>query len=203
MGRKSSAKIRKDSPKRKKEWVEKLTPLFFEKGIKAVSMDDAAQFLGVSKATLYKYFRSREEILKMGMEIKLESISGFVLRLQNTSEEYLARYQQAIQHFTESTSDITNHFLADLKQLHPDLWQLIERFREFSSGILAQYYREGIEQNYFAPLPTSLLVESDRFFFDRFTDPEFLMRENLSLKEAFSAWFQLKFYGLIRPEART
>lgn len=37
--------------------------LFMEKGIEAASMDDIAKAAGYSKATLYVYFKNKEEIV--------------------------------------------------------------------------------------------------------------------------------------------
>lgn len=37
--------------------------LFLDRGIKAVSMDDVAQALGISKRTLYEHFSSKDELL--------------------------------------------------------------------------------------------------------------------------------------------
>ncbi|MCQ2228237.1 MAG: TetR/AcrR family transcriptional regulator [Bacteroidales bacterium] len=43
--------------------VEISTKLFLDRGIKAVSMDDVAQALGISKRTLYETFSSKDELL--------------------------------------------------------------------------------------------------------------------------------------------
>lgn len=55
-------------------------PMFKEKGIKAVRMDDIAQSLAMSKRTLYEIYADKEELL---LEcIKLDT-DEFVKRLQD------------------------------------------------------------------------------------------------------------------------
>lgn len=49
--------------------IEVSTKLFLERGIKAVSMDDVAQSLGISKRTLYETFSSKDELLIRCMEL--------------------------------------------------------------------------------------------------------------------------------------
>lgn len=200
MGRKPLEKSRKDSPERKQEWIDKLIPLFFSKGIKSVSMNAAAEYLGVSKATLYKYFTSREEILQVGLASRLEQIAGFVPLLQDQNVSYIDRYTNAISHFTTHTADITNTFLADLKHYHAEIWKLVDQFSTFSAGVLEGYYREGVSKGIFRDLPLGLLVETDRFFFDRLSDPAFLIKEGITVAKAFESYFQMKFYGIIDPQ---
>ena len=48
--------------------IETSTKLFLDRGIKAVSMDDVAQALGISKRTLYEHFSSKDELLIKCME---------------------------------------------------------------------------------------------------------------------------------------
>jgi TetR/AcrR family transcriptional regulator, cholesterol catabolism regulator len=43
--------------------VEKVKELFFEFGIKNLNMDDISRKLGISKKTLYKYFKSKEDLI--------------------------------------------------------------------------------------------------------------------------------------------
>ena len=43
--------------------IEASVTLFFKSGIKAVSMDDVARQVGISKRTLYEYFSSKDVLL--------------------------------------------------------------------------------------------------------------------------------------------
>ena len=78
MGRKSSTKQRQSSPEKEALWASQALSAFMENGIRAFNMDALAKELSVSKATLYKYFRSREEILTRGLAAFLEDLRGFV-----------------------------------------------------------------------------------------------------------------------------
>ncbi len=48
--------------------IEVASKLFLERGIRAVSMDDIAQTLGISKRTLYETFSSKDELLVSCLE---------------------------------------------------------------------------------------------------------------------------------------
>ncbi len=198
MGRKSSDKTRKDSPGKKDELIRQLIPYLLEKGLQGVTMDNMAEAMKVSKATVYKYFQSREEILAATIAVKLDEIKYFDAYLNDKDVKYLDRYKNAVQYLSEHISDITNLFLADLKTFFPHLWQLIDAFKEYCMHALKAYYNEGIRKGYFNKINPEIMVMSDQFFLDKLTDPDFLVTHKLSIQQAFDEYFRMKFYGIMK-----
>ena len=78
--------------------------LFMQKGIEGTSMNEIAQKAGYSKATLYVYFKNKEEIIGLlvleSMEMLYEHISDALETSTHTKERYdsicqaLVTYQQ-------------------------------------------------------------------------------------------------------------
>ncbi|MCG3168010.1 MAG: hypothetical protein POELPBGB_03810 [Bacteroidia bacterium] len=198
MGRKSINKTRSSSSAKKEELVQRLIPFLQEKGLQGVTMDNMAGAMNISKATVYKYFQSREEILAAAIAVKLNEIKDFESYLNDKKEEYLDRYKNAVQYLSEHISDITNLFLADLKTFFPHLWQLIDAFKEYCMQALKAYYNEGIRKGYFNKINPAIMVMSDQFFLDKLTDPDFLVTHKLTIKQAFDEYFRMKFYGIMK-----
>lgn len=198
MGRKSSDKIRKDSPAKKEELIQRLIPFLQEKGLQGITMDNMAGAMNISKATVYKYFQSREEILAATIAVKLDEIKHFDAYLNDKEVEYLDRYKNAVQYLSEHISDITNQFLADLKTFFPHLWQLIDAFKNYCMNALKAYYNEGIRKGYFNKINPEIMVMTDQFFLDKLTDPDFLLTHKLTIKQAFDEYFRMKFYGIMK-----
>lgn len=198
MGRKSSDKTRKDSPEKKDELIRHLIPYLLEKGLQGITMENMAAAMDISKATVYKYFQSREEILAAVIAFKLEEIQHFEKHLNNKNEEYLDRYKNAVQYLSAHISDITNLFLADLKTFFPHLWQLIEALKDYCMSALKSYYNEGIRKGYFNKINPEIMVMTDQFFLDKLTDPDFLVTHKLTIKQAFDEYFRMKFYGIMK-----
>lgn len=198
MGRKSSDKIRKDNPKKRDEMLQRLIPFLQEKGLQGITMDNMAGAMNISKATVYKYFQSREEILAATIAVKLDEIKHFDAYLNDKEVEYLDRYKNAVQYLSEHISDITNQFLADLKTFFPHLWQLIDAFKNYCMNALKAYYNEGIRKGYFNKINPEIMVMTDQFFLDKLTDPDFLLTHKLTIKQAFDEYFRMKFYGIMK-----
>jgi len=203
MGRKSLPKPRLNDQQRKQAWAEELFARFQENGLRAVTMDEAASMLGVSKATLYKYFRSREEILACALGWKLDNIRRFREHLADPNLSYVDRFLGALGLASAELSSISTIFLADLRSLYPSLWEQIQVFIAQSLQDLRAFYEEGIAQGALANVHPGVLVATDESFFQRLADPDFLAAEDLTLREALGHYFTLKFGGLFPEEAKT
>ncbi len=198
MGRKSSNKKRINHPEKKDELVRQLIPYLQERGLQGVTMDDMAEAMNISKATVYKYFHSREEILAATIAVKLDEIKHFDDYLNDRKVDYLDRYKNAVEYLSVNISDITTIFLADLKTFFPHLWQLIDAFKEYCMNALKTYYNEGMRKGYFNKINPEIMVMSDHFFLDKLTDPDFLITHKLTIKQAFDEYFRMKFYGIMK-----
>lgn len=196
MGRKFLSKSRIEDPDLKRRWAAELTPLFLERGLKLFPMDLVAAELGISKATLYKYFRSREEILDLAMEIKLLEIRRYQATLSNHDLPYLERFLAALQITSAELSSISTLFLSDLKETYPRVWVRVQQFIEEGLRVLRIFYEEGIDRGDLAPVHPAVLVITDELFFSQLAEPQFLEQRGLTVQEALESYFLLKFGGM-------
>ncbi len=66
--------------------------LFIEKGIAAASMDDIAKAAGYSKATLYVYFKNKEEIVGILVLDSMKKLYGYISSALAQQKTTKARY---------------------------------------------------------------------------------------------------------------
>lgn len=200
MGRKSIAKPRVQNPEKRRELATHLLPSLKGGGISKLTMDDIAQRLGRSKATIYKYFESREELFDLALTEKLEQIGGFVPILGNQDDPYVDRYHNGLSHLSESLVDVSAQFLGDVQRDFPQLWEKISQFRDMATMVLRNFYQEGLDKGIINEVHTGILVLSDQILFGALLDQSFLEANGLSLGEAFEHYFQMKFYGLLKDK---
>lgn len=198
MGRKAIVKERLNNPEKKLAWVLELMPMFQKHGLREFTMDQAAAYLNKSKATVYNYFESKEEIIELLVAHKLRSIGKFEAVLSDTGIDYIERYLLSAQVLQEYLGDISNLFLADLRELYPGIWQSIKEFQDHAADVLHEYYEEGIRLGLFQNLHPAVLVASDRFMFDHLSDASFLESQQITIQEAFINYFQMKFFGILQ-----
>lgn len=197
MGRNSIAKKRTENPKKRLEIINGLIEFFKKNSLSTSNMDDIALALNKSKATLYKYFKSKESMIEAIIDYKVDAISGFVVILNNEQIPFFKRYQKSFELLQEHISDIPNEFMKDLKDVFPDIFNKIEVLIELASSQLANYYEEGMRIGEFNKLNAKILSQNDFIFFRMLTDPDFLKQQNLSMQEAFKDFYDIRCFGLL------
>ena len=177
-----------------------LIPVFQHHGLKSLTMDDIAAKLSVSKATLYNYFATKEEIVSSILQYILGNISTFETIITDKEIDFVDRYFRSVQILSDNITNISNLLLADIKSEFPHLWDQVELFKEYARGILENFYKEGQEVGVFSTTNTNILVLSDQLFFDGLSDPEVLESYNMTIKEAFHEYFKMKCLGMLNLE---
>lgn len=198
MGRQSIVKDRIKDPKKRDAWIEVLLPYFIKNGIKATPIDEVVAILGKSKATVYKHFESHHEIVSLVIARKLNDLKHFVPILGDSSKTYQDRYILAVAYISKHLGDVSNIFLSDLKEIYPDLWNLINSFKLLALNELRTFYISGIQDGTFEDINPDLMVLSDELFFDALTNPEYLTSKGLNLQAAFESYFKMRFNGILK-----
>lgn len=129
--------------------------LFMEKGISQTSMDDIAKAAGYSKATLYVYFRSKEEIVSIlvldSMKRLCTFLSSAIQQQKSTKEAYdlicqeLVRYQKEYPFYFKMTLKENNMQMDDQNILpkEKEIFQVGEEINEMIKSVLLSGMERG------------------------------------------------------------
>ncbi len=197
MGRISLDKQRLKSPKKREDFARLLFPVFMEEGIKNISTNDICNILSKSKATVYKHFDSKKDIVTYILNEKLEAMQKFP-GLLFSKDEYKVRYQKAVKYISNILEDVSPLFLSDLKEIYPDLWGHIENFKQSAISILKTFYNDGIESEVVIKIDPEYLILQDELFFDTLINPFLMKSRKLDIKKAFDAYFEIRFNGIMK-----
>ena len=200
MGRKSLNKARSSDLEKRKKWINNAMPYFQEYGIREINMEKMAEYLGVSKGTIYNHFSSKDEIVEFAVRLKMDSIKDFHKILFDYQLGFVERYYKAIQYYTQQLYDISLLIIDDLKELYPDVWALVSNFQDAAMKGLVRYYEEGMASGNFVKVNPKLLAREDRMFFELLFNQRFLIKNNLTIGKAFNDHFKIKFNGLIESK---
>lgn len=199
MGRKPKNKLRVKDPETRQKWIELLTPIYMKNGLRKFTMDDISMKLGVSKATIYKHFTSRTEILEAVVNHKIHEIAAFEADTMDLNTPYKQRFKNAIHRASIRLAGISNEFLLDLKELYPEQWERIQSLQYFAAERAKAFYQEGIDkgilQDHFDP---SWLAITDKIFLLGLSNPQFLIENNLTLQKAVEDYFLMKSQGIFK-----
>ncbi|HNF49629.1 MAG TPA: TetR/AcrR family transcriptional regulator [Chitinophagales bacterium] len=197
MGRKSTDKKRNTNELKREKYLNLLTQTFKVHGLRKYTMDSIAKELNITKATLYQYFKSKDEMVEIILERVIFQLRDFEKIAQNQNLSFEERYYQIIELFAGVISDISNIFLEDLRNDYPKLWKDVHNFIEYTSEVLFVFYDSGKKAGVFKDINSAVLAMTDRMFFNAVSDVEFLNKNKLTLKQAFEEYYKVKCFGFI------
>jgi AcrR family transcriptional regulator len=112
------------------------TSLFIENGIKAVTMDDIASNLGISKRTIYENFVDKTDLLKVVLTYHIEEKQKSTFN-QTEGKSVVETLRFLLQHIDKIADNYKDfRFVQELKKYYPELHK----------EIIDEYVKEGIEK---------------------------------------------------------
>jgi len=198
MGRKPLDKERLDDPQLKEAWVKELATLYLQYGLGKFTMNKIAKRLGVSKATLYKYFSSKEEIINEVVQLKIREIGAYEVLLESEKIDFTEKFFDIIKNASIMLAEISGRFLHDTKQKHPELFEKLNTFQDRALQAAENFYKEGIKTGVLNDMDPKVLALTDKMFIQAVSNPKFLAEHNISVKEAFDSYFEMKSKGIFK-----
>jgi AcrR family transcriptional regulator len=126
--------------------------LFLKAGIKSITMDDIARHLGMSKKTIYQFFKDKNELVVALVKKKLQEDEDQMSAIMNQSSNVIEEMINMMKCSEDIFSRINPVVIHDLQKYHPDAWK---QFQNFKSVVLVHTLEElltkGIKQGYIRP----------------------------------------------------
>ena len=124
--------------------------LFFQFGIKSVTMDDIAQKMGMSKKTIYQHFTNKTELVEHAIEWQIQnprfSFESEEIKKLNAIDQFIEFYK----FITEQINKQCSALRYDLKKYFPKLYRKfhVENVNNFQVE-LATNLKQGITEELF------------------------------------------------------
>ena len=133
--------------------------LFLQAGVRSVTMDDIARHLGMSKKTIYQFFKDKDELVMALVKKKLKEDEEQMNEILKISENVIDKMINMMKCSEEIFSRINPIVIHDLQKYHPDAWK---SFQNFKSGVVVQKMEEllttGKSQGYIRPEIDSKII---------------------------------------------
>ena len=95
--------------------------LFSKKGIESTSMDEIAKMAGYSKATLYVYFRNKEEIVSFLALKSMSKLKNAIMEAIETSKNSKAKFIAVCRALANYQNEYPEYFDMSLKYITIDM----------------------------------------------------------------------------------
>ncbi|WP_338552222.1 TetR/AcrR family transcriptional regulator [Paenibacillus sp. KS-LC4] len=190
--------------KRKKtiqKLIIKIIPVIQKNGFSTLKMDDAAKYMDISKATMYKYFASKDEIIEAVVDRYVAYISEMVQAWSQTdTRSYVHSFDKVFQQSLLIAVYLSDIFLQELGSLYPELYDRLSNEVEVRNEQVCAFFDSGMSNDVFQRLnPVLLLIQMDTML-RKMIDQKLLMLHHLSLKQALSDYYEVMRHQILKTE---
>lgn len=178
---------------------------FFAHGFSKVTVEEIAADLGISKRTIYKNFKSKDELLSQLLERQMASVQINLEAILAQPHPLPQKIRELGEFIGSNLQKFSPVFLGDLLKNAPHLWQRIDEFRtkrirENFQKIWRQGREEGvIRSDIPEDVMTLVLVGALRSVIN----PEVLSQHSFSGIEALDGLFKIIFQGTLTEQGRS
>ena len=166
----------------KDDLIMKIAVVVRQKGVNSLKIDDFTKYMDISKATFYKYFKDKNDVINSFVEKYIENSINFnecnSISLLN-KDLYFIIFQKILYQFTVGSQI----FLNDIKELYTDLWEKIQLSIFKRNENIVKIYQNSIEAKILENVNPHLLVLQDEVFFSQITQNNFLVTRNLTIQQ--------------------
>jgi len=181
------------------------TELFLSRGFVRVTADEISGRLGISKATLYKCFASKEDVLQAVVRGIMNEIAGRVEGI--LADARLSFVEKLVALFTYVGGRISLFgplLVRDIQKSAPRIWKEIDNFRRDKllknfKVILESGRKEGLFRG---DIDLDLLLQMFTFLIGEFINPQAALRSGRSPAEAFESVIKVFFQGILTDKGR-
>lgn len=104
--------------------------LFFKYGIKHVTMDEIAKELGMSKKTIYQFYKEKDDLVNQLCHLQLNEQECEFETFHKDSSDAIHEIMLISEHMRQMMQNINPIFFKDLQKFYPTAYELYVKFRE-------------------------------------------------------------------------
>lgn len=183
--------------------LERSRDLFFKYGFSRLSMDELAEDLGISKATLYRHFPDKEALLRAVMAMTRDRVlSQLQAIVRDDRLPVKARLTAYLEFVSRFMSGLSRDFIRDLRQKLPELWKEMDAFRRQQVfPLVSEVIKEGVRKGEIkSDLDGRLFLEIFWYLVQEFMTPDWIISHDYSPSELLESIIDIVFYGIFVEE---
>ena len=178
---------------------------FFRHGFSKVTVDEIATRLGISKKTIYKYFSSKDELLRDVTRATMNEIGACCSDiLKDEGIEFVDKLRNMMTTVGVHYSKLAKPLIEDLQKHAPHIWKEIADFRtERINKDFGALLQEGMEKGIFRrDIDRQLILLIYGNAIQTIINPEMLMNLPYTATQIFETIMKVMFEGILTEEAK-
>lgn len=193
----------KDDKITREKIIEIARQKFFADGFVKTSIDEIAREYHISKKTIYKHFKSKDDLLTSIVKDFTGKVTNSIIEIMKTRKNSIEKLIDVLNLIQNSIRQLSFRYIDDIQKHKPKLWGHIEKFRkENLEKIVYQTIEEGKKEGLFNDVNPDIVF---RIFYGAVRNvisPEFLITSPISRDEAIDETFEILLNGVLTNDGR-
>ena len=166
-------------------------------GVRAFTVESLAKRLAMSKKTIYKFFPTKENLIRSIMQFVFTQIDGAFNKVMVDEPNPAVQFIKIMETIAKFAGRVPVDKIAELKSLYPDIWREIESFRlshqdDFYT-ILHDAQEHGLARDDINMRATSIIYIN---IINSTFQPEFFLKNDLPIRETIRGFVQIIARGI-------
>ncbi|MDP4281576.1 MAG: TetR/AcrR family transcriptional regulator [Bacteroidota bacterium] len=184
--------------------IEQVTKLYGRYGIKSVTMDDAAHYLGISKKTLYEHFQDKEELVRNVILLEYEkhdrNLEEIRKRDLNALQELFEVYRILFGMFRDYNPAISY----DTRKYYPELFNSLREVRrkKMMSSTLRNIKKGKKEGLFRQDLDVDIISKLHIFHIENLFENDLFTQDEISSFKIFHEIFVYHLNGMLSEKGK-
>lgn len=171
---------------------------FAENGFYKVTVDEIARELFISKNTIYKYFPTKDELIKGVIFNLITTAKEKIELIVSSDENSIMKMIRILDLLSTTVLKFSDKFLKDIQIHAPQIWIEIDTFRKkMMTKNIASIINQGKKEEYFKNYPTDIITTIVIASIRSVVNPQFLLNVNNTSKEVFYITFEILLRGIM------
>ncbi|MEC0170471.1 TetR/AcrR family transcriptional regulator [Paenibacillus graminis] len=167
-------------------------------GFQGLKMDEISKIMDISRATLYKYFSTKEDIITFIVSSFVEYIHE-IIEDSDSDQVFVQRFQQTFEQTILLKEYITDIFLRELENSYPENYERLKEAMKQREDQELAFYDEGIKEGFFNKIDGRLIIMQDEIL-SNVLDVKYLMENHLTVYQVLFDYYNLKKFQLFKPD---
>tara|TARA_R110002072_G_scaffold266303_1_gene425168 strand:- start:15392 stop:15991 length:600 start_codon:yes stop_codon:yes gene_type:complete len=189
---------------KKLEILERAAAVYLKYGIKSVTMDDLARELGMSKKTIYKFFKDKNELIFEIISMKIEMEQAVCCSTTQQSDNAIDDMMSISKIVTENIGNINPAVFYDLQKYYPEAWAIIEKHKwSFVLDMITENIARGVKEGLYRKDINGLIVGKIYVIgIDMIMNPEVFPWPEFKFEDLFKEIIRFQMSGMVNEEGR-
>ncbi len=189
---------------KEREIVAAAGEVFMRLGIKSVNMDDVSRQLGISKKTLYKYVKDKNDLVYKSMQMHMEvedcAIEDILSRNLNAIDENM----EIMKFVVSMLKNVHPSVIFDMEKYHPVVCkEMFDNRHETIYECVLNNLKKGVEEGlYRNNLNVDVIAKIYINSTDAILDQSPIHIEGISFSEKFKEYFRYHIRGIASDKGR-